>query len=170
MKARFLVGIACFVGLDCGSDYGEQTPPAGSSTSSSGSDSGATNPITGAKLEATPGKIECGKEICDVATQICCVASASDLKCQPKDKGCGGGGSASCDDAADCTDPAKPKCCGSAQGFNKSNTTCVAKCDGINSAQSCHSTTECGSQECIHQSCFGFTSWLCGLNPFCQKL
>lgn len=169
MRGGFLLGFALIGVAACGSDYGEETPPGASSSSSStggsSTSSGGAPPKT---ATPTPGKIECGTETCDVATQQCCAASASDLHCKEKTASCQG--AATCDDAADCTDPAKPKCCGSSQGFSKSETRCVDKCDGINSAQSCRSDAECGSQQCIHQSCFGFTSWLCGLNPFCQKL
>lgn len=165
----------------CGEDYGETNPAPGSSTSSgggsstgsgSGSSSSGTNPAqNGRTLGATPGKIECGKETCDLAAQKCCVAGANDLKCQAKDQACpSNSGTATCDDAADCADPNKKKCCGSSQGFNKSTTQCTAKCDAINEAQSCLTNEECGGQDCVRQSCFGFTSFLCGLNTFCKPL
>ena len=165
--------------VGCGGDYGETdagtasgsssgTAPGTSSGAPAGT-SGTSEPDSGASkdvLGATPGTIFCGKQTCDISKEICCAKSATDITCQDKGKACDG--PASCDDAADCK--SGQKCCGSATGFNSTKTSCVDKCDGIASAQTCRTNEECGAQNCIHQSCYGIASWLCGLNTFCTKL
>lgn len=173
--------VLCFFVLaGCGGDYGETdagtssggtSGAAGTSGAPAGTSGGSTSgePDAGTNndvLGATPGTILCGKQTCDIATQICCAKSATDITCQAKGSSCDG--PASCDDAADCK--SGQKCCGTATGFNSTKTSCVDKCEGITSAQTCRTNEECGAQNCVHQSCYGIASWLCGLNTFCTKL
>lgn len=148
----------------CSSGYTLETPDAGTEAGATVVEDAATAP-TGPV--SAPGKVECGTQLCDLTTEQCCLNSQTDFQCQDKTKACSNS-SAVCDEKADCTD--NKVCCGS-QDFNgKAQTACASTCNGINESQTCRTDAECGAQSCVHQSCFGIASWLCGLNAFCQKL